>query len=359
MSKQYLTLRLDKIQYAIEAELVQEVFPLPELTPLAIATTNIIGLLNLRGQIIPILHFNLSKSEPVLCNFNDSVVVINWQGLQFGIIFHQVNEVLNLNTEEIETYLLQEHLQNVNSGLINGLIKQETGKLILLNYQALVNEINAVLPLVWDAQSQLGEISNLPEELKQQEELKTQETVNSFSNLYCANISLEERAVFQQRTEQLKLSNEVELVNKLIPIAIISWGGKYFGLNLELVRGFINITNLTPIPCCPNHIVGNLNLRGEIITLVDIRKLLNIPVAPINIGSQAVLVQVDDIIAGLPIEGVLDTVEFNSLDLMPTVNSTFNLQYFQGTTYFEGKILNVLDLPKIFIEGGIVVNEEV
>jgi purine-binding chemotaxis protein CheW len=78
------------------------------------------------------------------------------------------------------------------------------------------------------------------------------------------------------------------------------------------------------------------------------------------VGSQAVVVQVDDIVVGLPVDQVLEMVELNSADLtpLPTALSTLDEQYLRGTAFFQEKMLRVLDLPKIFTQGGLAVNEE-
>ncbi|HEY9667985.1 MAG TPA: chemotaxis protein CheW, partial [Coleofasciculaceae cyanobacterium] len=132
-------------------------------------------------------------------------------------------------------------------------------------------------------------------------------------------------------------------------------------LDLGLVREFTDISNLTPIPCCPSHIVGNMNLRGEIVTLVDIRNALNLPTAPVSIGTQAVVVQLDDIVAGLPVDRVLEMASVNAAELtsLPPPLSDFGEQYLRGVVFSEEKMMRVLDLPKLFTEGGFVVNEEV
>jgi purine-binding chemotaxis protein CheW len=145
-----------------------------------------------------------------------------------------------------------------------------------------------------------------------------------------------------------------------MPLAVIGFGDEYFGLDLGLVREFTDISNFTPIPCCPNHIVGNMNLRGEIVTLVDIRQVLNLPTPPVSVGSQVVVVQVDDIVAGLPVEQVLEMVELNAADMtaLSGILGDFGEQYIRGSTFFQEGVLRVLDLPKIFNQGELIVNEE-
>jgi purine-binding chemotaxis protein CheW len=346
-------------------------FPLPELIPLPEATTDMMGLLNLRGQIIPMMHLDLLQGQTVeSCYLTDYAIVVQWDGLQFGLVVPQVDEVLELDNEVIETDPSHELLSEINTALMAGVAKVDVGNILLLNPKTLTGQLDTVLPLIWDAQMQLDVMAASPisveqpleqEGLQEDEELQTSKTLSSFYDLYCPNATPEERAIFRQRADNLRPQVEsVKVKNDLLPLAVIGLNNEYFGLDLELVREFTDIGNLTPIPCCPNHIVGNMNLRGEIVTLVNIRNVLNLPTTSVGIGSQVVVVQVDDIVAGLPVDQVLEMAYLSPTDAMPSSEllSDFNEQYLQATTLFQEKMLRVLDLPKIFTEGGLAVNEE-
>jgi purine-binding chemotaxis protein CheW len=371
-NKEYLTFRLHDLQYGIEAVLVQEILPLPELTPIPEAVTDIIGILNLRGEIVPIIHLELLQDTPVKgCNLSDYVIVMQWEDLQIGMVVHQVNEVLELNNEVIETGSSSGLFSDINTGFITGVAKVDTGSIVLVEPKTLIREPDAVLPLIWDAQTHLDIVPSSPtseveepleqEVWQQDEELKTSKILSRFYDLYCPSSTPKERAIFRQRADALRQASEsLKVTNELMPLAVIGFGNEYFGLDLKLVREFTNIGDLTPIPCCPNYIVGNINLRGEIVTLVDIRKVLNLPNTPVSVGSPAVVIQVDDIVAGLPVDRVLEMASLNSTDMTPLsgILSDFGEQYIRGTALFQEKILRVLDLPKLFTKGELVVNEQ-
>ncbi len=371
-TKQYLTFSWHDLQYGIEAALVQEIFSLPELIPITEASADIIGLLNLRGQIVPIMHLALLQGHPLKsCHLSDYVIVMQWEGLHIGIVVHQLNEVLELNDEVIEVEPSYELIGDINTTFVAGIAKMDAGNILLLEPKTLIPKLDAILPLIWDAQSQIdvmaassaSDIEQQPEQevSQQSEELQTSNILSNFYDLYCPNATPEERAIFQQRADNLRQSVESsKVINELMPLAVIGFGNEYFALDLELVREFTDIGNLTPIPCCPNHIVGNMNLRGEIVTLVDIRNVLNLPTTPVSVGSPAVVVQVDDIVAGLPVDQVLEMAYLNSADMTPLsgIQSEFGEQYFQGTALFQEKLLKVLDLGKIFTQGKLAVNEQ-
>ena len=371
-NKQYLTFRLHTLQYGIEAALVQEIFPLPELTPIDEAANELMGLLNLRGQIMPVMHLDLLQGHPIKsCHLSDYVIVVQWEGLQFGMVVHQVNEVLELNNEVIETEAFQESLDDINSAFVIGVAQINTGNILLLEPKTLVPQLDAVLPLIWDAQMQLDVMVEPPisdvdlqieQEVSQQEgELQPPNILSNFYELYSPNSTSEEKAIFRQRADNLKPPREsLKVINELMPLAVIGFDNEYFGLDLELVREFTDIGNLTPIPCCPNHIVGNMNLRGEIVTLVDIRNVLNLPNVPVTVGSQVVVVQVDDIVAGLPVDQVLEMTHLNFEDMKPLsgILSELDEPYIRGSAFFQEKMLKVLDLPKIFTHGRLAVDEQ-
>ena len=371
-NKQYLTFHLHELQYGIEATLVQEIFPLPELTLISEASADIIGILNLRGQIVPIMHLPLLQEQPLPSfNLNDYLIIMKWEGLQIGMVVQQVNEVLELNAEVIETDPPLELLGNINSALIAGVAQVNQDNIALLDPKTLIAQPDALLTLIWDAQMQLEGMAASPtsevkdqqeQEVSQQdEEFKIPTILPSFYDLYCPNATPEERSIFQQRADNLRQTLEnLKVSNELMSLAVIGFGNEYFGLDLELVRAFTDISNLAPIPCCPKHIVGNMNLRGEIVTLVDIRNVLDLPTPSVSVGSQAVVVQVDDIVAGLPVDQVVEMVELNPADMTPLPATVVDLgeQYLRGIAFFQEKMLKVLDLPKIFTQGGLAVNEQ-
>lgn len=371
-TKQYLTFRLHDVQYGIEAALVQEILSLPELIPITEVSYGIIGMLNLRGQIVPIMHLDLLQENSITaCSISDYLIMGQWDELQFGLVVHQSNELLEIGAELIQKEPPEGRFTNVNVPGIAGFATVNEENILLLDHKVFIPEPDAILPLIWDAQSQLDLMAEyltidvekqLEQDAAQQaKEFPIPHIPLNFYDLYCPKATPEEKAIFRERAENLKQHIESSTItNELITLAVINLGNEYFGLDLELIREFTDIGNLTPIPCCPNHIVGNMNLRGEIITLVDIRNVLNLPTAPIRVGSPTVVVEVNDIVAGLPVDQVLEMAYLNSDDMTPLsgIQSDFSEQYLRGNAVFQEKTLRVLDLPKIFTQGGLVVNEE-
>ncbi len=360
-SNKYLTFRLHNSLYGIEAEFIQEIVLLPELIPIADANTDIIGVFYLKQQLIPVLHLDLLLGYSLQdCHVSDYIIIIQWESLQIGMVVHEISEMIELDDDVIETPASQVNLSVNDLSFITRFIQIESETVWLLNSQKLIRQPDALLTLIWDLESELDARKKVLQEQNYQQLEGIQ--VSNFYDLYCSYTTLEERTIFQQRALELQdiaIGSETEI--EKLSFAVIVFGNEYFGLDLELVREFTNIQNLKPIPCCPTHIIGNMNLRGQIITLVDIRSVLNLPTTPINIGSKAVVFQVNDILAGFPVDRVLEVVSLKHDEIMPLSVTSFddNIRYLRGIAPFEEKVLCVLDLPKILTEGGLIVNEQI
>ncbi|MEB3182460.1 MAG: chemotaxis protein CheW [Nostocaceae cyanobacterium] len=360
-NKQYLTFRLHNLQYGMEAGLVQEILPMPVLTTVTEAPTDVLGIINFRGQIVPVLSINCSQNHNLPhCNSGDYVIVILWEGLQIGILAHQVNEMLELDSQVIEREPSYEIIADVNSQLISGIAKLESGIIVLLKSELLVPQPDTLLTFIWDMQSQIEFIAEELASEGHKLEAKISEK-NLLNHLFYENLNLEESAIFEINDDKnSQFFTDKYKLNKLISLAVISFNNQLFGVEMELVREFVNLGNFTHVPCCPKHIVGNMNLRGEIVTLVDIREFINLPLTPIGIGSKVIVTEVEDIIAGLLVDEVLELVylKTSEIDRSNLCDSIDSQQYVQGTSIFNGKILHILDLSKIFSNDKLLLAEE-
>lgn len=361
-SKPYLIFSLHGLQYGIDAQLVQEIFLLPELTSIAAAPDDIVGILNLRSQILPVMDLDLrSGHQPQEYRLSDSVIALQWEELRIGIVVNSVHEVKNINSEVIEAETSYGREREINSRFIAGVAKVDADIIMLLNHDKLLRDADAVEALLSEAinDDEIDESTNDNSSDRNSKELVKFRTISSFYDLCCPNTTPEQKGIFRDRAENLRQSTE-NAVTGLIPLAVVELNGEYFGLDLQLVREFTNIRNVTPIPCCPAHIVGNINLRGEIVTLVDIRSALNMPLATASNTSQAIVIHVDDTVAGVTVDQVFDVMYLSSTDItpVPAALHSGSDEYLQGTAAYSEKMLSILDLPKIITNGGLAVNEE-
>lgn len=352
----YLIFNLHDVQYGIEANLVKEIFLLPELIPIAEAPIDIVGILNLREKLLPVMHLDLRLGNPMTrCKLTDSIIVLNWDKLQIGVIVNTVHEVKEIEPDIIEKEIDYGRIKNINPAFISGMAKIDNNTILLLNPEALIRQPDEVKALVEESEKPESEL------VVDSEDRENLKIISSFYDLCCPNATPEEQAIFRRRADNLRQATLETITDttEQISLAVISLNGEYFGLDLETVREFINIRNFTPIPGCPQHILGNINLRGEIVTLVDLRSSLNLPVTSVKTNSKAVVIEVEDLVAGLPVDEVFDVMYLpqRNINPVPIAVESSSHEYLRGTAPYAEKMLGIIDLSKIIIQGELEVNQ--
>jgi purine-binding chemotaxis protein CheW len=116
-----ITFMLGSEQYAMELHHIQEVIPLPELTTLPGTPKFVLGIINVRGQIISVIDLKTFFDLPQqgLTNRN-RVIILHGQEMEFGILADEIHGISRMAADEIQTTLptltgvRQEYLQGVS-----------------------------------------------------------------------------------------------------------------------------------------------------------------------------------------------------------------------------------------------------
>ncbi|MEG4229909.1 chemotaxis protein CheW [Microcoleus sp. N9_B2] len=374
-TKPYLIFEHNGFLCGIEACYVREIFFLPELTAIAEVPQDIVGAIDLRGEILPVMDLNLrfgyAWQEYAV---TDSTIVIEWQESKVGIIVNQVREVKELSEDAITPQLSYGRENSEPSHhFVAGLARCEADIIMLLNLDHLIRyspekseESWPVSPSNAGNQETAGEAET--ENLHSQISAKLlgkNPTVLSNSHVFCPQATPEDKAIFQSRTNNLRRQGEGEndaAINMSLAVFVLN--GEYFSIPLDLVREFTDIKQVTPVPCTPNRIVGNMNLRGEIVTLIDIRSVLNMSLNMLetaNYISKAIVVEVADLVAGIVVDEILDIIYLNVSEMaaVPAALHSANREYLRGTAIYGEKMMAILNLQKLLTKGGLVVDEEV
>jgi purine-binding chemotaxis protein CheW len=372
-TKPYLIFKQNGLLYGVEAYCVREIFFLPELTPIAEAPQDIVGAIDLRGEIMPVMDLNLRFGYlDQEYSLTDTIVVIEWQKFQVGIIVNQVHEIKNISGELITPQLSYGRDEaEASHHFVAGFARCEPDIVMLLNLERLIR----YSPEKLEAEVAFCAISASGEETA--DEAKTENLFGEIDtkllakeakdgklfhkpNVFCPNAAPETKAIFRERANNLRRKSDRESFTIDMSLAVVTLNDEYFGINLATVREFTDIRQVTPVPCTPDLIVGNMNLRGEIVTLIDIRNVFD-KTATIKSLTKAIVIEVADLVAGIVVDEILDIIYLNEseIGIIPAALHSVNHEYLKGTALYGGKMMAVLNLQKLLTQGGMVVDEEV
>ncbi|EID84457.1 Chemotaxis signal transduction protein [Treponema sp. JC4] len=140
---QLVTFHLGEELYGVNIMDVKEIVKLQNVRFIPNAPYYVEGIINLRGEIIPIIdlhkRFKLqSGSASSDADVNDGgFIILNIEGSQIGIIIDKVERVVSVKAEDVKEP--PQMLSGIGSEYIEGVIRQEQGYLIMLNIRKLFN----------------------------------------------------------------------------------------------------------------------------------------------------------------------------------------------------------------------------
>ena len=332
----YLLFGLNGARYGVEAQAVLEIAWLPELSPAEEAPPYIAGVVNRRGKIESVMNLGLRLGHPFMCyRLSDLIVVLQADGMTMGMIVSDVSDVVGIPASAIEPPPRYDGDAPPHIHFLVGHARVGEEIIMLLDVQRLIHA-----PPIHAPDMPASDVSAKP------------------FTPFCPDGDDEECAVFRTRAHNQMQALESLDAAERIALSVIQFGEEYFGIELNMVREFAHLRRLTAIPCCPSHIVGNMNLRGDILTLVDIRGLLNITAG--NRAAEVMVVESGELSVGVPVDKVLEVIYLRPADIasLPAAHEDKN-EYCKGVMRYGESMVSILDMQKILAQGGLEVEETV
>ncbi len=143
--QRFLEFSLGEEEYAIPLLSVREVISVPETTPIPKAPSHFLGIMNLRGQVISVVDMRTKlKIKPRENNAEESVIIVDLDGMNLGIVVDSINKVLAFTLKEINE--VPEIETQVNAEYIYGVYRKEKSLTVLLNVAKVldIKDVNAL-----------------------------------------------------------------------------------------------------------------------------------------------------------------------------------------------------------------------
>lgn len=140
-SKQYIILRFDSEQYGIDISYIDNIVRLQPITRVPHTQPYFLGIINLRGEIIPVMSMRRKFELPDKENTNATrILILKLEGnAKIGILVDEVREVVNLCEEDIEK--IASETTDARSYL-TGVGKSNGALISVLNIGALIADID-------------------------------------------------------------------------------------------------------------------------------------------------------------------------------------------------------------------------
>ncbi len=126
--------------------------------------------------------------------------------------------------------------------------------------------------------------------------------------------------------------------------------GQMFGIPVLMVQDVLGPQKITRIPLAPPEVAGSLNLRGRIVTAIDVRLRLRLPRRmEVKNGGMSVVVDMKGELYSLRVDSVGEVLSLSAARFErnpPTLDPLWR-EYSDGIYRLEGKLLVILDVPRL------------
>ncbi|MGI6586821.1 MAG: chemotaxis protein CheW [Gracilibacteraceae bacterium] len=122
-----------------------------------------------------------------------------------------------------------------------------------------------------------------------------------------------------------------------------------YGIDILRVKEIKEMMSITRIPKAAHYVRGVINLRGEVIPVIDLRKRFNLDEGNEDDNTRIIIVSVDDIVVGLIADYSSEVVEIssNAIEEAPDGAGTVDRNYISGIGKVGERLIILLDVVKL------------
>ena len=132
---------------------------------------------------------------------------------------------------------------------------------------------------------------------------------------------------------------------------IFSLEGEEYGIEILRVKEIKEMIRITRVPKAPHYVRGVINLRGEVIPIVDLRKKFNLEKRIDNDSTRIIIVAVEEITVGLVVDTSSEVIGIMIKDIeeAPETVGSFEQGYISGIGKVGSRLIILLNIDKILI----------
>ncbi len=130
-----------------------------------------------------------------------------------------------------------------------------------------------------------------------------------------------------------------------LQVVVVSVQQALYGIRIDTVREILRVSKITWIPWTPRYIVGIMNVRGEMLPVVDARLFLQHGVGQVTDSSRIVVIESGNLVAGLLVDAMVDILDVPIATFQTIVDETDHdaPKYCAGQLRWQETALTLLD----------------
>ncbi len=125
--------------------------------------------------------------------------------------------------------------------------------------------------------------------------------------------------------------------------------GETYGINVMQVQEVLRYTEIAPVPGAPSYVLGIINLRGNVVTVIDTRNRFGLPPADVTDQTRIVIIEAEGHVVGIMVDAVAEVVYLRQSEIenAPNVGNEESAKFIQGVCNKNNELLILVELDKM------------
>ncbi|MCP5335002.1 MAG: chemotaxis protein CheW [Oceanospirillaceae bacterium] len=126
-----------------------------------------------------------------------------------------------------------------------------------------------------------------------------------------------------------------------------------YGINVMQVQEVLRYTEIAPVPGAPPYVLGIINLRGNVVTVIDTRLRFGLDQADVTDQTRIVIIEAENQVVGILVDAVAEVVYLrqSEIETTPNVGNDETAKFIQGVCHKNDELLILVDLEKMMSDG--------
>ncbi|QTN00591.1 chemotaxis protein CheW [Sediminibacillus dalangtanensis] len=123
-----------------------------------------------------------------------------------------------------------------------------------------------------------------------------------------------------------------------------------YGVDIQQVRSIERLVDVTEVPNTSDFIKGIINLRGQVIPIIDLKERLNLGKQDYSEETRVLIIEIEGVTAGLIVDEAKDVIDIDPeiIDPTPSMAGGVHSEFLRGVAKLEDRLLIMLDFASIF-----------
>lgn len=128
--------------------------------------------------------------------------------------------------------------------------------------------------------------------------------------------------------------------------------GETYGINVMQVQEVLRYTEIAPVPGAPAYVLGIINLRGNVVTVIDTRHRFGLPTTEVTDQTRIVIIEAESHVVGIMVDAVAEVVYLrqSEIETAPNVGNEESAKFIQGVCNKNDQLLILVELDKMLTD---------